>query len=65
MYQPLLVGGGQEGKDASVRNAEAVYFGPTASISADAYPDEITDSPLIDAGADIVPSMFLGVIRIF
>ena len=36
-----------------------------ASISADAYPDEITDSPLIDAGADIVPSMFLGVIRIF
>ena len=32
----VLVGGGQEGKDASVRNAEAVYLGPTASISADA-----------------------------
>ena len=36
-----------------------------AIVSADAYPDEITDSPLIDAGTDIVPSMFLGVIRIF
>ena len=36
-----------------------------ASVSADAYPDEITDSPLIDADADIVPSIFLGVIRNF
>lgn len=36
-----------------------------AIVSADAYPDEITDSPLIDAGTDIVPSIFLGVIRIF
>ena len=36
-----------------------------ASVSADAYPDEITDSPLIDAGTDIVPSVFLGVIRNF
>ncbi len=36
-----------------------------ASISADAYPDDITDSPLIDAGTDIVPSVFVGVIRNF
>jgi MipA family protein len=36
-----------------------------ASVSADAYPDEITDSPLIDAGTDIVPSVFLGVVRNF
>jgi MipA family protein len=36
-----------------------------ASIGADAYPDEITDSPLIDAGTDIVPSVFVGVIRNF
>ncbi len=36
-----------------------------ASVSADAYPDKITDSPLIDAGADIVPSVFVGVIRNF
>ena len=36
-----------------------------ASISADAYPDEITDSPLVDADADIVPSFFIGVIRNF
>ena len=36
-----------------------------ASVSVDAYPDEITDSPLIDPGTDIVPSVFLGVIRNF
>jgi MipA family protein len=36
-----------------------------ASVSADAYPDEITDSPLIDPDTDIVPSVFLGVIRNF
>jgi outer membrane protein len=35
------------------------------SISADAYPDEITDSPLIDEDTGVVPSMFLGVIRNF
>jgi outer membrane protein len=33
------------------------------SIGADAYPDEITDSPLIDDDADLVPSMFLGISR--
>ncbi|MBT9504673.1 MAG: caspase family protein, partial [Burkholderiaceae bacterium] len=32
----VLVGGGQEGKDASVPNSEAVYFGKNASIQADA-----------------------------
>ena len=32
----VLVGGGQQGKDASVTNAEAVFFGPNANISADA-----------------------------
>jgi filamentous hemagglutinin family protein len=32
----VLVGGGQQGKDASVPNARAVYFGPAASIAADA-----------------------------
>jgi MipA family protein len=36
-----------------------------ASLSADAYPDEITDSPLVDADTDIVPSVFIGVIRNF
>ena len=32
----VLVGGGAQGKDASVPNADAVYFAPGASISADA-----------------------------
>ncbi|MBT9500356.1 MAG: filamentous hemagglutinin N-terminal domain-containing protein [Burkholderiaceae bacterium] len=32
----VLVGGGQEGKDASVPNSEAVYIGPEAHIEADA-----------------------------
>ena len=32
----VLLGGGLLGKDASVRNADAVYFGPTARIAADA-----------------------------
>ncbi len=32
----VLVGGGAEGKDASVPNAQGVYFAPGASISADA-----------------------------
>ena len=32
----VLVGGGQQGKDPSVPNAQAVYFGPAASIAADA-----------------------------
>jgi len=32
----VLVGGGQQGKDPSVPNAQAVYFGPQASIAADA-----------------------------
>ncbi|MGS0756869.1 two-partner secretion domain-containing protein, partial [Roseateles sp. GG27B] len=32
----VLVGGGQQGLDASVPNAEAVFFGRNASISADA-----------------------------
>ena len=32
----VLVGGGQQGKDPSVPNARAVYFGPGASIAADA-----------------------------
>ena len=36
-----------------------------ASVNADAYPDDITDSPLIDAGTDVVPSVFLGVVRNF
>ena len=35
------------------------------TLSADAYPDEITDSPLVDASTDIVPSVFLGVFRNF
>jgi outer membrane protein len=35
------------------------------SLSADAYPDEITDSPLIDEDAGVVPSLFVGVIRNF
>jgi MipA family protein len=35
------------------------------SLGADAYPDEITDSPLIDADAGVVPSLFVGVIRNF
>jgi outer membrane protein len=35
------------------------------SVSADAYPDEITDSPLIDEDTGVVPSLFLGVIRNF
>ncbi len=32
----VLVGGGQQGKDASVPNARAVYFAPGAAIAADA-----------------------------
>ena len=32
----VLVGGGQQGKDASVPNARAVYFAPAATITADA-----------------------------
>jgi filamentous hemagglutinin family protein len=32
----VLVGGGQQGKDPNVPNAQAVYFGPQASITADA-----------------------------
>jgi filamentous hemagglutinin family protein len=32
----VLVGGGQQGKDPTVPNAEAVYFGPQARIAADA-----------------------------
>jgi len=32
----VLVGGGQQGLDASVTNADAVYFGPDARIAADA-----------------------------
>ncbi|TDP61689.1 YDG domain-containing protein, partial [Roseateles toxinivorans] len=32
----VLVGGGQEGKDASVPNSEAVFFGKDAGIKADA-----------------------------
>ncbi|HSI57975.1 MAG TPA: filamentous hemagglutinin N-terminal domain-containing protein, partial [Ideonella sp.] len=32
----VLVGGGQQGRDASVPNAEATYFSPDASIHADA-----------------------------
>ena len=32
----VLVGGGQQGKDPSVPNAQAVYFGPAAGIAADA-----------------------------
>ncbi|HEY4079199.1 MAG TPA: YDG domain-containing protein [Burkholderiaceae bacterium] len=32
----IYVGGGAQGKDASVPNADAVYFAPGASISADA-----------------------------
>ncbi|MBT9456967.1 MAG: caspase family protein, partial [Burkholderiaceae bacterium] len=35
----VLVGGGQEGKDASVSNSEAVFFGKDASIKADATGD--------------------------
>jgi MipA family protein len=35
------------------------------SIGADAYPNEITDSPLIDSSTDIVPNVFLGVVRNF
>lgn len=36
-----------------------------ASVGADAYPDEITDSPLIEEDTDVVPSLFLGVTRNF
>ena len=32
----VLIGGGQQGRDPTVPNAEAVYFGPQASIAADA-----------------------------
>src|SRR5438105_2390196 len=32
----VLVGGGRQGKDPGVPNAQAVYFGPKASIAADA-----------------------------
>ena len=32
----VFVGGGLQGKDSSLRNAEAVYFGPAASVRADA-----------------------------
>ena len=32
----VFVGGGLQGKDASLRNAEAVYFGPAATVRADA-----------------------------
>ncbi|HEX7384806.1 MAG TPA: filamentous hemagglutinin N-terminal domain-containing protein, partial [Burkholderiaceae bacterium] len=32
----VLVGGGQQGKDPDVPNAQAVYFGPQAGIAADA-----------------------------
>jgi filamentous hemagglutinin family protein len=32
----VFVGGGLQGKDSSLRNAEAVYFGPSASVRADA-----------------------------
>jgi MipA family protein len=35
------------------------------SLGADAYPDEITDSPLVDEDTGVVPSLFLGVIRNF
>jgi hypothetical protein len=32
----VLVGGGLQGKDPNVPNAEAVYFGPQAGVAADA-----------------------------
>ena len=32
----VLVGGGQQGKDPGVPNARAVYFGPAATVAADA-----------------------------
>jgi outer membrane protein len=35
------------------------------SISADAYPNKITDSPLVDADSGVVPVVFLGAIRNF
>ena len=35
----VFVGGGLQGKDASLRNAEAVYLGPAATVRADATVD--------------------------
>lgn len=32
----VVVGGGQQGRDGNLRNAEAVYFGPAATVRADA-----------------------------
>lgn len=36
-----------------------------AGLNADSYPSEITDSPLIEEGIDVVPSFFIGAIRNF
>ncbi|MDP1647255.1 MAG: YDG domain-containing protein, partial [Rubrivivax sp.] len=46
----VLVGGGLQGKDSSLRNAEAVYFGPAASVRADAI--EIGDGGRIILWSD-------------
>ena len=42
----------------------AKWFG-IAGVNADRYPKEITDSPLIDKDTDVVPTVFLAVIRNF